>query len=249
MENKNIADLRPVDYRASEKSRTQDRMIGQNSAYHFFDRFDQEDVERYRSILKSKEVQKWMDGISNVSDKKIFKDLKEQGQLPKDAFLFAITGTTGVVNENEIGEVQGFVYVYPCENKLITDGKKRYEVGFAINPDAPRHQVASALRQICVEIERVRRDKTSEDLIPSLPIVAFADPSNIKSRRVLEAAGFEIAAKMPYDNKPDSEPIYYYELNWERLNKRTHEDADKVLFPDYKSVLKNIRKIKRLKKE
>lgn len=96
----------------------------------------------------------------------------------------------------------GFVQLYTLSKTLIKrlnfKDKNIYEISFAL-PERYRYTsglVSGAVREICA-------------LYPDFQIIAFSDPDNEKSIRVLERCGFSLIGKTKYHANEKIENLVY----------------------------------------
>ncbi len=232
----------------------QKKIIGQTSAIRRFDTGDREDLLRLRDIIKSEKVKKWMDDL-NLTHRKIIDWANEWGtntggadeEGPLNSYIFAVSGSPETVISDEVGEVQGFVYFYRSPDEEVNFARLRekfpgvlpkpdsstYEISAAAHQEASSHQIASGIRQACIGVDRNIREQNGGNetqVEPETQIVAYIDPRNIKSKRAFEAAGFKRIGRLKYDAESVTMD-YVYILDWQALNKITHERADAELFP------------------
>ncbi|KKS66716.1 MAG: hypothetical protein UV37_C0017G0009 [Candidatus Collierbacteria bacterium GW2011_GWA1_42_60] len=96
---------------------------GEKVEIRFFDSGRKEDMLRLRKIVDHREVQEMMDSVAGMSKKDRYEWADEKGAYGR-YYLFAVSGTDKIFGEDqasEIGEVQGFVYLYAGseEKKII----------------------------------------------------------------------------------------------------------------------------------
>ena len=149
--------------------------------------FSDSDKERLLSIVRDSLVNRKMPGK--------IKGPKDLEDWISENLLYAICDL-----ENQ---VIGFVQLYPLSKTLIKrldlkDPKNLYEISFAL-PEEYRYTsglVSGAVREICA-------------LYPDFRIVAFSDPNNEKSIRVLERCGFTLIGKTKYHANEKIENLVY----------------------------------------
>ncbi|KKS64287.1 MAG: hypothetical protein UV32_C0018G0009 [Candidatus Collierbacteria bacterium GW2011_GWF2_42_51] len=191
---------------------------GEKVEIRFFDSGRKEDMLRLRKIVDHREVQEMMDSVAGMSKKDRYEWADEKGAYGR-YYLFAVSGTDKIFGEDqasEIGEVQGFVYLYAGSeekkiiNRIVRAGlikknevndNKIFEISFAKLPKAPGGQISSAVRQACLEL---------------VFVFCFIDESNIGSMRVVEACGFERRGRHFYE-EDSKEMSALYVLDYKKL--------------------------------
>lgn len=205
------------------------RYPGERSAIRFFDSGSHDDMKRLRTIIEHGEVQDMMDSVAGMTRRDMFDWADEKGVYGR-YYLFAVSGTKEIFGEeqvDEIGKVQGFVYLYAGseERKIIkrmvksslireseVGDKKIFEISFAKLPKAPGGQISSSVRQACMELKRLDKVKGGTGVF----VFCFIDEANVGSMRVVEACGFERRGKHFYE--ADSEDMSaLYILNYKKL--------------------------------
>ena len=143
--------------------------------------------------------------------------------------MFAVSGTEEIFGEGseEIGKVQGFVYLYAgsdekmIANRMVRAGfikkgeladSKIFEISFAKLPGSPNGQISSATRQACLELRRLDKIKEGTGVF----VFCFVDEENASSIRVVEACGFERRGKHFYE-EDSQEMSALYILNYKKL--------------------------------
>ena len=195
----------------------------------FFDSGRKEDMLRLRRIVDHREVQEMMDSVAGMSKKDRYEWADEKGAYGR-YYLFAVSGTDKIFGEDqasEIGEVQGFVYLYAGSeekkiiNRIVKTGlikksevndNKIFEISFAKLPKAPGGQISSAVRQACLELKRLDRIKKGTGVF----VFCFIDESNVGSMRVVEACGFERRGRHFYE-EDSKEMSALYVLDYKKL--------------------------------
>lgn len=109
-------------------------------------------------------------------------------------------------------------------------------MSFAKYEEAPPGQMASGLRQACVAVGAIRVSGDPEELKPKLVVTAYTNPRNLKSARVLEAAGFVARGEVVYDPGDDPNPDTLYVLDWGRLNEIVHQKSDTTVHQSLEEV-------------
>lgn len=210
-------------------------IVGQRSAIRRLNVQDPDDLRRLRMIDISSGHIKWF-----FSRPEMFIPLKKDELIDFASdqwnhFLYGISGSEAhdqVRNNHETGKLQGWVKVNPDEDSrvaqlqklgLLEEGNKEpvIEVSYAKLPDAPSGQMASGLRQVCVEIAGINAELRPDRNFPSMKIVAYVIDddrgNNEESVKVLEVSGFEEKGRVRYDeDAPMSDRVFI--LNWEKLD-------------------------------
>jgi len=202
---------------------------GEKVEIRFFDSGRKEDMLRLRRIVDHREVQEMMDSVAGMSKKDRYEWADEKGAYGR-YYLFAVSGTDKIFGEDqasEIGEVQGFVYLYAGSeekkiiNRIVKTGlikksevndNKIFEISFAKLPKAPGGQISSAVRQACLELKRLDRIKKGTGVF----VFCFIDESNVGSMRVVEACGFERRGRHFYE-EDSKEMSALYVLDYKKL--------------------------------
>ncbi|MFZ3068735.1 MAG: hypothetical protein WA052_00255 [Microgenomates group bacterium] len=202
---------------------------GEKVEIRFFDSGRKEDMLRLRKIVDHREVQEMMDSVAGMSKKDRYEWADEKGAYGR-YYLFAVSGTDKIFGEDqasEIGEVQGFVYLYAGSeekkiiNRIVRTGlikksevgdNKIFEISFAKLPKAPGGQISSAVRQACLELKRLDRIKEGTGVF----VFCFIDESNVGSMRVVEACGFERRGRHFYE-EDSKEMSALYVLDYKKL--------------------------------
>lgn len=202
---------------------------GEKAGIRFFDSERKEDMLRLRRIVEHGEVQDMMDSVAGMSKQDRYEWADEKGAYGR-YYMFAVSGTDKIFTEeqkDEIGEVQGFVYLYAGseEKKIINrivrlglikksevNDNKVFEISFAKLPKAPGGQISSAVRQACLELKRLDRVKEGTGVF----VFCFIDERNVGSMRVVEACGFERRGRHFYE-EDSKEMSALYVLNYKKL--------------------------------
>lgn len=235
------------------------KYIGETrAAIRYLDFDDKRDMKRLLSTIRHPRVKKFVDGLTgmDISDVRGWADeYKDHTGFANDGewmVLFGIAGTPSnpSIKNSQIGEYQGFVNCYSSPGdreqtrsnarllgRRIIQATDIVELSVAKWPPAPSGQVDSAIRQVCLEINRIkgkslRNDtgKHSKKSEPDMLIVAYIEPQNIHSRKVFELSGFINRGETKYvgDNgKVESDLLY--ELDWKKLNQIVHKNADRAV--------------------
>lgn len=148
--------------------------------------FSETDKDQLLNIVRDPLVNRKMPGK--------IKDLKDLEDWISENLLYVICDL-----ENR---VIGFVQLYPLSKTLLKrlnlSDKNLFEISFAL-PEKYRYKsglVSEAVREICA-------------LYPNFQIVAFADPKNEKSIRVLERCDFSLIGKTKYHANEKIENLVY----------------------------------------
>lgn len=201
---------------------------GEKAGIRFFDAACKEDMVRLRKIVSHQEVQDRMDSVASMSRRDMFDWADEKGAYGR-YYLFAVSGTKEIFGEDkaEIGQVQGFVYLYASseERKIINrivkaklikksevGDSKIFEISFAKLPSSPGGQISSAVRQACLELKRLDKVKEGTGVF----VFCFIDESNVGSMRVVEACGFERRGRHFYE-EDSAEMSALYVLDFKKL--------------------------------
>ena len=211
---------------------------GEKSAIRFFDTENKDDMLRLRKIIEHREVQKMMDSVDGMSKTDRYEWAEERGVYGR-YYMFAISGTEKIFSEEsrEIGKVQGFVYLYAgsdekkIASRMVRAGflkkeevndNKIFEISFAKLPGSPSGQIASAVRQACMELKRLDRVKEGTGVF----VFCFIDETNVGSMRVVEACGFERRGKHFYE-ADSKEMSALFVLDYGKLRKIAKEKQKK----------------------
>lgn len=194
---------------------------GEKSAIRFFDSENRDDMLRLRKIVDHGEVQEMMDSVVGMSKKDRYEWADEKGAYGR-YYMFAVSGSEAIFGKEseEIGKVQGFVYLYAGKdekiiaNRMVQAGfikraelndNKIFEISFAKLPKAPGGQISSAVRQACLELRRLDKIKEGTGVF----VFCFIDEKNTGSMRVVEACGFERRGKHFYEvDSQDMSALY-----------------------------------------
>ena len=192
--------------------RIQEKFYGETAAIRPFDANDKLDIDALLKISSNPDVQKWMDMSEvqdekgNIDQNKVLEWAKEQ---TGDRVLYAVSGSPIHSESKDVGEVQGFVYIYPvsqesseCFNKsgINIPNTKLSEVSFATLPGAKSRQVASATRK-AIKAYAGGQGLSHHETI----FISTNDPKNEKSRNVLQACGFDKVGEAYYDRDAEKQ--------------------------------------------
>jgi hypothetical protein len=107
--------------------------------------------------------------------------------------------------------------------------KEVYEVSFARRPEAQGRQMASALRQFCIKMEQLMGKSDAERMKPEMVVIAYVDPENVSSVRVLEGSGFVRKSEVVHEGEEvavkKSKTDEAFVLDWRLLNKILKESG------------------------
>lgn len=207
------------------------------------------DFERYQEIDRSPESQKWM--IGEEMDEEEIKEFL--ASHPQDIVLYAVSG------KKSEGELEGWVQLLPEGKERINRIKKEgvadlsknhliLELSYAryFNPKLKTEEnekglISSGIRQICYLLGLVfnKKDKADQKsqkpmLKPKIDVVAYTDPQNEPSERVLEKSGFKKLGQIKYE--PDDQVFNnFWLLDWGELNSR-YVNLAETRMPDLHSV-------------
>lgn len=214
---------------------------------------DEEDVYRMKRIDRSPEVRLFMAESIMSHD-----DVIDFIEGSDEEVIFGIAGWSNV-DEDERGELQGWVYVYAEDDvnervvRAMGDRALEYrnivEISYAKFPGAAKGQIASGVRQVCklIEIEenlgfihrypdpyfipQSRYVNLSRAKEKTL-VVSFATDENPGSVRVLEKSGFvRVLHNIPWDPKHPRDLVDLYILDWQRLNRIIEEKRSFATLP------------------
>lgn len=202
---------------------------GEKVEIRFFDTDCKEDMVRLRRIVDHKDVQEMMDSVAGMSKRDRYEWADEKGAYGR-YYMFAVSGTEAIFGKEqpgEIGQVQGFVYLYAGSeekkivNRIVRLGlikkdevadSKVFEISFAKLPKAPGGQISSAVRQACLELKRLDRIKRGTGVF----VFCFIDEKNTGSMRVVEACGFVRRGRHFYE-EDSKEMSALYVLEYAKL--------------------------------
>lgn len=167
--------------------------------------------------------------------------------------VYAVSGSPDNVAAEEVGEVQGFINFYTDQevrdrihrvSDMIDKDMNRetqiVEIGLAKWPDAPSRQMASGIRQASLEINKLKgkgidreTGKYSTYVAPEMVLTACIDPENTSSIEAFTDACFVNRGLIYYDIEEEQgsleeDGVFLFTLDWEKLNKKMHEESDKL---------------------
>lgn len=235
----------------------QDRYIGEEkAAIRMINMNDPEDVKRMLDIANSKRTNEFVEGMEGMdeSDVRNWVSISEsQTKHPERRadnrdwqIVYAVSGSPENVGSDEVGELQGFINFYTDQEtrdrvrKISNDPNMNretqiVEIGLAKWPDAPSRQMSSGIRQAALEINKLKgkgvdrmEGKYSAAMEPIMVLTAFIKPKNTSSMEAFADAGFENQGLVEYVEGDTTEEVYYYRLNWEKLNQKMHEQSDSL---------------------
>lgn len=240
-------DLLPV--KTYPRGRKMWRIPGEKAALRWFDPHDAIDMKRLREIDRDSEVNKWMayPGEGDTPDDK----LKMLVENKSTILRFAVVKSEG--EADEIGEVQGWVRFDQNPQRIakvnqvdpyLLQGKKLIDVTFARYPKSNPGEglISSALRQMSLFVLaewEFLKSKTGEDtdnLSPiDMAVIAYVEPDNVVSKRVLEKAGFTKKLDNIVYSEEEPRPNELWLLDWDKVHKIAHSKSDSALFSDFNS--------------
>jgi|GEM_PF-1437936 hypothetical protein len=229
---------------------TQLRYVGEvHAGIRFVDTSKSLDMDRMFQITQDDKINNFFDGVKDMdlNDIKRWAE-KHKNENPRDwEVLFAISGSPEYVEPAEVGKLQGVVNFFSdkeTRDKIrlfkpllpkINNETQLVEVGIARMGDVKPGQVASALRQACIEINKLKgkginkeTGKYSKEMSPKMFVTGFVRVENIPSQKTMEHAFFENKGKITAKNVQgleDGEYLLYF-LNWEKLNDFVHKNAN-----------------------
>ena len=247
----------------SQSPREQKRYLGEEkAAIRLLDPDDLKDMSRLLGTMGDERVKKWVEDIEDLTIQDVrnwvrrAQEDKRVGNTGEWEVVFGVSGSPAnpELPAGEVGEYQGFIN---CYSDLETRNKVRglggqlgkkmtretdiVELSVAKRPDSPKGQMVSGIRQVCIEINRLKskgvnktRGKYSKFVEPDMVVVAFIEPDNLASRKVFVQAGFEDRGLCYYEDEDKVKPlaevgVHAYVLNWEKLNEFMHQEADAEL--------------------
>lgn len=194
------------------------KIVPEETAWvRLFDIENPSDVERYKEMDKSDYICRWMVG-EPMTDKEIKKFLSSHSE---NKTLFAAFAEEGD------GKMEGWVQFLPEDKEKVLRIQKEilagtplknkvWEISFArYQGDDPASKkkkglISSAVRQACYFFKKPESEKETD-------IIAYTDPDNAPSERVLEKAGFVKMGKIKYDEDDEKEDNFWI-LDWDKLN-------------------------------
>ncbi len=211
----------------------QRRIVGQRSAIRRVNPMNRSDLDRLGVIDKSDGYIKWFNSIPED-----YVPLTREGltdlATTNDHVLYAVSGSVedDRLSEKEKGRLQGWVKVKKdessrvdqlIEQQLIINNPNQtiLEISFAKLPDALNGQMASGVRQVCIEVAREDSDRFGTTDPSNIILVAYVIDdyrgTNENSLNVLTNSGFEEKGKVQYDIEA-LKPDRVFVLSWEKLD-------------------------------
>jgi len=209
------------------------KYIGEKTALRFYNPQNPEDLIRMKSTLVDKGVKKFVEGIDNVSLKDIKNWLErynDKERIKDWEVCYLVSGSSNVKLE-EFGEVQGFVNFYPNEEYryLLSENYKKTKqvvgISYARYPGAKPGQISGAIRQACIEINKLKGNIEDEEF-PKMTIIAFVREDNNASIKTVEDACFKNDGLVVINNDNKVERDFLYILDWKKLNDKLHAQVD-----------------------
>lgn len=213
----------------AEINREQIRYIGEKTALRFFNLKDPRDLKRVEETLADKSVMNFTEGIDDITTKDIKRWLtryKDKKRINNWEVCYLASGSIGARQE-EFGEIQGFINFYPSEDsrkflpEKYREAKQIVEIGYARYPWSKPGQMSSAIRQACMEINKLKGD---------MVITALIKVENNASIKTIEDSCFDNCGNVQVKNeKGEDENDILFILNWDKLNTRLHTQAESIL--------------------
>lgn len=191
------------------------------------------DIDWYEKVDKSPEVQKWMIEDGEAMTKEDIKHII--ASHPKKWLLYAVSG------EKSGGELEGWIQMWSEEEEKDKIIKNQFPADFSEDdliielsyarykdPNLPEEKrekglISSGIRQICylLGLQLTKEDAETKEskkplLKPKLSFVAYTNPLNKPSERVLEKSGFKNIGKIKYEPSSEKEDNFWV-LDWDKL--------------------------------
>jgi hypothetical protein len=178
---------------------------GERSSVRRMNLNDPKEISRLFAIEGDPGVAQFVEGLQSSEE-----DLIAFGNGSEERLPIAIEGKEGFVDFEEVGKLQGWVYLYPDEDERLNrlkeqnigsnylNGRTAVEISYAKYPGAVKGQMSSGLRQM-VKILTAECIKYSVRMV----VVAYTDGINYDSKRLLMATGFEQVGEIEYHNGAD----------------------------------------------
>lgn len=244
-----IDKLPVTDFSKTETPRRQHGFVGEPAAIRRIHSEDKRDMRRIQKIQKT-----LPDNLTDIDAteaeliEEAFDNQPGKERKREALYTFAVSGSEKAL-KNEIGELQGWINVYKDEyvENLQEQGKLEpvsnrnmvLNVAFASLPGSQPGQMASGLRQVCVQLSQidalraqqieVARNRQSRKVAPEYVVTSYASSS--EEETALTEAGFVNNGPIALTYKETGEVFNYnlYVLNWQNLNTIMHENADTEL--------------------
>lgn len=230
-----IESLPLQDYSKLPKGRVITIVEGERSGLRLIDFKDRVDMLRFREIdrgLPSEFEDTCLSDEETIREIRLSRPRRKMGR--EQEWYFGITVAEGV-EENEVGELQGWVSIYQDERALElvkksilpsgTPKESVFEVSYAKYQGAARGAISSGLRQVCLRFSQinaaVHQKEDEKVLSPSFFITSYVKSSNEASIRVLKAAGFEDKGALA--TKDGKIEYRVYVLDWDKLHQKLKE--------------------------
>lgn len=224
----------------AEINREQVRYVGEKTALRFFNLKDPEDLNRMEETITNNSVRAFVEGLGGMNADDIKRWLTDKINAVPWEVCYMVSGSMSVKPE-EFGEIQGFINFYPDEpsRELLPEkyreAKQVIGIGYARYPEGRHGQISGAIRQSCMEINKLKGNATVGT--PDMVIVALCREDNKASIKTAEDACFDnygvINGK---DEQGRDEKDILFILNWNRLNTRLHNNSDRFVFPNASKV-------------
>jgi hypothetical protein len=219
----------------AEINREQLRYVGEKTALRFFNLKDPKDLSRMEETITNNSVKAFVDDLEgmNADDiKKWLIDKRGAADLEWEV-CYMVSGSMSVKPE-EFGEIQGFINFYPDEpsRELLPEkyreAKQVIGIGYARYPEGRHGQISGAIRQACMEINKLKGNATMGT--PDMVIVALCREDNKASIKTIEDSCFDNYGSVQVKNEEgEDEKDFLFILNWDRLNTRLHTQAESSL--------------------
>lgn len=233
-----------------QEIRYQEKIAGETAAIRRIRGNDSEEFKRLAEIDKDPNRIQWFE--SRPDDYVVMNstELRAFAQESNKHLLFIVSGSEQVSSEEKY-KLQGWIKVNPDAEDRIRQIKERkpielpeatklemVEISYARHPDASPHQMASAVRQVCVKLASMmsNADKLSStsyaELYKNIIVTAYVldkEPPNTASINVLRSAGFEEKGKIRYDAYMEKDDRLFV-LNWDTLFQKISQKVDPQLY-------------------
>ena len=213
----------------------QKSIVGQHAAIREVNTSDPDEIRRLMEIDRSPGHIKWFNSRPEDFTSMNETEMRDFVADPNH-HLYIVSGSSlhnEIRKRSEVGRLQGWVKVNPDDDKRVEELRNQkiipqnklpvFEISYAKHPDAPSGQMASGVRQVCIEGVKLNLVLDPESNRPYMSIVAYVIDdergTNKESIQVLEASGFEEKRKVIYDEAA-SRPDRVFVLNWEKLDEK-----------------------------